>query len=723
MVNSFGNVLEVEDFPTRSGFETRNGAYASGGQYVQQVSTSPATLSIDIQDQPGTYTISVRYFDESDGESWTTLKIDGEVVDRWVWDDELGAAQAGTRTATSHEIRDVRLDADARITIEGSGDRGEPLRIDALQLLPASDRAGAAHLRSFEGAEGFGTTTPGGRGGAIVKVTNLQDGGPGSLRWALEDLEMPRIVVFEVGGRIDLKDEIEVRGDVTVAGQTAPGEGITVAGARLRVVEDDVIIRGLKLRPGPDDDGKPNSRDALSIGYGSEVVERVVIDGNSLSWAQDETAVVWYGANDVTFSNNIIAEGLDRGSPSYGMLIGDGAHHVTVSGNLLANNFHRNPQLLDARQVEFVNNVVSNYGNNGFEAPVSGGEPVTAHIVGNHFIAGDDTSKSDPVRLRGTSNETAYFIEDNLGPSRPRDGLPETAIAEGSGLAKVQSSPVFKGSGVDAIDSSRVLDAVLDTAGARAQGTDDTDARLLGEVEAGTGRVISHPGEVGGYDAPRAGNAPKDRDGDGIPDRFEAVVGSDPDRFDPHADADGDGYPNIENYINGLIDGFDESPAGGGRRASEAPPALLRASAPDPAPARGGVEIRVEAEDLDLAGGFEVHRNPHASGGEMLQAAGRGPARAEVAFDGADGVYDLRIAYFDEADGVSRLAVEVEGRTVAAWDLDAQLGSDYATARTLTSRTIQEVELEAGDMVALVGRSDGGEPLRVDAIDFLLGAY
>ena len=715
-------VIEAEDFDIADGLQTRSGSFASGGKYVhhdsgQHISGSKASLSTDLEVLPGTHTIAVRYFDETDGESRAALKVDGAVADTWVWDESRGATRAGTESATTHLIRDVTIDDDARITSEGVRDGGEPLRVDAIELLPASDRAGPAHLKSFEGAEGFGTTTPGGRGGAIIKVTNLDDDGHGSLRWALEELEMPRIVVFDVGGQIDLKGEIKVRGDVTVAGQTAPGEGITVTGARLRVVEDDVIIRGLKLRPGVTDDGDAQSRDAISIGYGSEVVERVVIDGNSLSWAQDETAVVWFGAHDITFSNNIIAEGLNRASPSYGMLIADGSNRVTVSGNLFANNFHRNPQLIDAREVEFVNNVVSNYGHNGFEAPVGGGEHVTAHIIGNRFIAGGDTSTSDPVRLRGTSSETKYFIDDNIGPSRPHGGLPQTAIAEGSGVSEVRSSPVFAGSGVDAIDVSRVLDEVLGSAGARARGLDDTDARLIREVEDGSGRVISHPDQVGGYDAPRVLAAPKDRDDDGIPDAYESSVGSDPDRFDPHDDADRDGYSNIENYINGLIDGFDEPPREGGGTGA-APSA-----SPGPADGSPPAHIRVQAEDFDLVENFEAARNPHADGGGLIQADGGGRSRAETAFAGPDGVYDLRVGYFDEADGVSRLAVAVEGRTVAAWDLDRQLGGDYVSRATLTSRTIEDVELSAGDIVTLAGRSDGGEPLRIDTFDFLLDSY
>ena len=723
------SVIEAEDFEISRGFRTVSADFASGGAYVQQISGATARIATDVEGRPGTYDVAVRYFDESDGRSEAVLEVDGVVQDEWVWNEQLGSSSADTRTATTHVVRGVTLDADARIAIEGTGDGGEPLRIDGIELLPTDVRAveaapagrsassASSPLRSFEGAEGFGTTTPGGRGGTIVKVTTLNDSGPGSLRWALEDLEMPRIVVFEIGGRIDLKSEIRVNGDVTVAGQTAPGDGITVSGARLRIVEDDAIVRGLKLRPGVTDADNVHDRDAISVGNSSDRVERVVIDSNSLSWALDETAVVWYGSRDVTFSNNIIAEGLENnGRPSFGMLIGDGSQRITVSDNLFANNFHRNPQVKDdSRQVEFVNNVVSNYGDNGFEVPDN--TSVTAHIVGNVFVAGDDTADNNPVRLR-SAGSSKYYIEDNLGSSRPRDGLPEKAIAEGIGLSKVQGSPVFSGSGVRASESSDVLEDVLGSVGARAQGVDDTDRRLIREVEDGTGRIISSPGQVGGYDAPRSTDAPRDRDDDGIPDAFEPIVGSDPDRFDPHGDGDGDGYSNIETYINGLIDGFGPAPA----PAPAVAPAKPAPSEPAPskrAPSEPG-DLRVQAEDFEALSNFVVDRNPHASGDTLIRAEREGrESRAETAFEGADGVYDLRVGYFDEADGASRLSVVVEGRTVAEWDLDRQLGSDYATEGTLTGRTVEDVRLARGDSVALVGEADGDEPLRIDTIDFV----
>ena len=305
---------------------------------------------------------------------------------------------------------------------------------------------GPSRALAFPGAQGFGAETAGGRGGRIVKVVNLDPAGEGSLRWALEDLHGPRIVVFEVGGVIDLDRQVRVGGKVTIAGQTAPGEGITVRGGRLVVVGDDVIVRGLRLRPGDGPGQDPSARDAISVGIEDGPVRRVIVDHNSLTWATDENAATWYDVSDVTFSNNIIAEGLSdsrhaKGDHSMGMLIGDGARRVSAIGNLLAHNRHRNPTTKAATEIEILNNLVYNSGPNALEIPKGAGGPMTAHAVGNVFIAGPDTVKRAPIRLGDAGPDFAYFLADNIGLTRPIPGMPETAIASGDGLAAGSRGP------------------------------------------------------------------------------------------------------------------------------------------------------------------------------------------------------------------------------------------------------------------------------------------
>ena len=133
--------------------------------------------------------------------------------------------------------------------------------------------------------------------------------------------------------------------------------------------------------------------------------------------------------------------------------------------------------------------------------------------------------------------------------------------------------------------------------------------------------------------------------------------------------------------------------------------------------------MRIEIEAFDLIQNFRVDRNPHASGDRLIRATGDGEARAEAAFDGADGVYDLELDYFDETDGVSDVAIQVNGRTVAAWEFDRDLGSRLVNRDTLTSRTVEDVRLEDGDTIALIGRGDGGEPLRIDALGLAFDGF
>ena len=556
----------------------------------------------------------------------------------------------------------------------------------------------ANDLLAFPGAQGFGRHADGGRGGEIVKVTTLEDSGRGSLRWALEDLDGPRIVVFEVGGTIALRDQIQINGDVTVAGQTAPG-GITITGGRLRVVDSDVIIRGLEVRPGDGPGQKAKDRDSISVGKRGETVEDVIVDSNSFTWALDETATAWGAPSKVTFSNNIIAEALrdsihPSGELSFGMLIGDGSSKVSAVGNLLAHNAHRNAAVKDdAKSIEFINNVVHNWGPNGFTAY----EGTTAHVIGNVFLAGKDSVDRPPIRLLQPEKGTAYYLQDNVG------------AVEGPATSKISDRPVFASSGIKPLPSSEVVDHVLSNVGARSSGLDPIDARIIESVRDRDGRIIDSPGDVGGYGASRTVPRRPDRDGDGIPDAYETMIGSNPGRADAQKDADGDGYANIEDYINGLIDGFDQAVKPTPSSPSPAPKRDVAPAAAEP--------IRLEAEDFDRVKGFAVQSSSVASEGKLIRCKGWGEQRAEIDFEGPSGVYDIKVRYFDENDGVSELTVAVDGAVVDRWDWDQSLGSKVASSRTVTSRTIEQVRIEEGDTLVLSGARHRDELLRIDCVE------
>lgn len=570
---------------------------------------------------------------------------------------------------------------------------------------------------AFEGAQGFGAETDGGRGGEIVKVTTLADSGKGSLRWALEELDGPRIVVFDVSGEINLKDAVKVNGDVTVAGQTSPG-GVTVTGAKLRVVESDVIIRGLQFRPGDGAGDAADNRDGISIGSSSETVKNVVIDGNSFTWSVDELVTVWYGSQNVSITNNIMAEALQssihpKGDHSMGLLVGDGSSNVTIAGNLLAHNEFRNATVKDdAKQIEFINNVIYNYGPHGF----LGHEGTTAHIIGNAYIAGADSAGRAAIQLKSPESGTAYYLEDNI------------AEVDGGATDKIKNSYVFEPSNVTVLPSSKVVDHVLSNAGARYPELNSVDERIIQSVKDGTGRIIDSPDEVGGYDFAKNTPAPSDRDGDGVPDSYEELFGTNPDKFDAHADSDGNGVSNIEDYINRLVDGFgqvapddgdddgDDGGSTGGNTGGSTGGSGSTGGGAD------GESIRLEAEDFTAADGFFANSVKAASGGKVLQVQGQSSGEASAVFDGASGTYDLTVGYFDEADGNASLSVLVNGQEVDSWQWKQDLGSNLADGFTQTQRVIEGVDISDGDTIILAGSGDGKEPLRIDYVDLQLAS-
>lgn len=340
---------------------------------------------------------------------------------------------------------------------------------------------------------GFGARTRGGGDGRTLRVRSLADHGPGSLRWAAEQERGPRNIHFDIGGTIDLMRAIEVGPDVTIDGGTAPG-GITVTGGRIRVVGSNVIVRGMRLRPGDGPGDDPDNRDGLSIGDRDKPIRNVLIDGNSISWAVDENLAVWGNVADVTLSNNIVAEALDhsihpKGRHSMGLLIGGGSvKRVTVIGNLLAHNRHRNPNVKDGSlQIEFINNFVYDWGPSGFQGTES-----TVHIIGNVYVPGPGTVDRPPLHLQdGGRPGPNFFVSDTIG-----------AIREDATFT-LSDGPLFEGSGAPVLPSAAVEDAVLAQAGARKPALDPIDTRLLQEVRSRTGNFVDSPEEV------RHGRRPK----------------------------------------------------------------------------------------------------------------------------------------------------------------------------------------------------------------------
>ena len=357
---------------------------------------------------------------------------------------------------------------------------------------------------------------------------------------------------FAVGGVIALETEIEVGPNVTILGQVAPSPGITLTGARLRIVGDDAIVRGLRIRPG-NGPGQPlEGRDGISVGVQGRTVARVVIAENSITWATDENLAVWFDAEDITVQNNLIAEGLNEaghpeGPHSMGILIGDTARRVSIVENVLANNRWRNPQIKRLQDGEFVNNIVYNFGPGGF-AVVDG--PSSVDVVGNLFVAGPNTPEpwSRPaIALMAEDPRSQYYVKGNA------TSLGFDAV-RGPGRSQLTLQPVVGRLAIGAHHAFDLRGELLDRVGAVEPARDAIDARILEDLQQERGGVIDFP-PVDEWDALNA-SAPSfstadDRDGDLIPDDWEGRIGSDPNISDAHLIAP-TGYAFIEEYANAL---------------------------------------------------------------------------------------------------------------------------------------------------------------------------
>ena len=422
---------------------------------------------------------------------------------------------------------------------------------------------------SFPGAEGFGAKTVGGRKGKVLEVINLNDSGPGSLRAAIDAID-PRIVVFRVAGTIELKSSLNIMNPyITIAGQTAPGGGITLKNhptnmdGTLIVETHDVIIRYIRSRPGAPN-VKSDNGDAIEInGSGAY---NVIIDHCSFSWAIDEVVSTWYDAHDITIQWSIISEGLNcsnhvKGCHSMGLLVGsEGARNITVHHNLLSSNHERNPLIETDGLVDVVNNVI--YNSWGTPALVSNAYgKVSANFVANYMKFGPDSDAGKYFVSVEVVNDDKpeLFVEGNIAPRRPTDDLDQTLVVKPDSRDSVVAIK-FESPAISTESASEAYEKVLAEAGAsigldneggKFNRQDSVDKRIVNEVKNGGGKIIDDPSQVGGWPQLSPGTPPIDTDHDGMPDIWEEQFGlnlSDP--TDGPMDADGDGYTNIEEYLN-----------------------------------------------------------------------------------------------------------------------------------------------------------------------------
>lgn len=439
---------------------------------------------------------------------------------------------------------------------------------------------------AFPGAEGFGKIATGGRGGKVIKVTTLNDSGAGSLREAINTTGA-RIIVFEVSGNIELKSRLQIKnGDVTIAGQTAPGDGICIKDYEMVVDANNVIIRYMRFRMG---DITKNEQDALWGRY----KEKIIIDHCSMSWSIDECSS-FYANKDFTMQWCVLSESLNKsfhGKDDHGYGAIWGGSNATFHHNLLAHHNSRNARFdggsrsgtgtspFGIDKVDYRNNVIYNWGSNS----AYGGENGEYNMVANYYKPGPGTESSKRKRIMQISMETAELVK--YGPGYGKffingnyvDGNAAVTLDNWNGGVDLQSGVplnstkalvAFAAEPITAHTAEQAYNSVLLFGGASYK-RDAVDVRIMKEVKDGivtyngskTGKkgIIDSQTDVGGWPVLQSLTAPKDTDGDGMPDDWETAKGLDPKVANANAKSLSTGYDNIEVYMNSLVSSITEN--------------------------------------------------------------------------------------------------------------------------------------------------------------------
>lgn len=475
-----------------------------------------------------------------------------------------------------------------------------------------------AKIPSFPGAEGGGMYSYGGRGGKVLTVSNLKDSGPGSFRWACEQ-GGARVIVFNVSGIIKLSTPIIVRAPyITIAGQTAPGDGVCIAGQSFQVNTHDVVVRHMRFRRGNTDVWYREDS------FGGNPVGNIMIDHCSCEWGLDENISFYrhmFSLGDkigerkeptvnVTIQNTISAKSLDTYNHAFGSTIG--GENASFMRNLWADNTGRNPSIGWGGVFNFVNNVIYNW----VHRTADGGEYSTmSNFINNFYKPGPLTPKNTVVGYRIIKSESR---SENLFPYKQygriyavgniMDGNDAVTadnwnggvqIADKDGAvdsveaALMRSNEPFVMPHLTVMPAKEAYDYVLNNVGATLPKRDIVDMRIIDEVRTGQAYyvkklpklnpygdlwglspksqaedgsfkyrrlskdsymqgIITDPRQMGGYPEYK-GKPYKDSDGDGMPDEWEKAHGLNPnDASDANKDCTGDGYTNIEKYINGI---------------------------------------------------------------------------------------------------------------------------------------------------------------------------
>jgi len=451
----------------------------------------------------------------------------------------------------------------------------------------------SAQIAAFAGAEGAGALSAGGRGGEVIQVTNLKDSGPGSLRAAIS-AEGPRIVVFRVGGTLDLQTTLRVENPyITIAGHTAPGGGILingkgVRGATLVINSHDVIVRFLRIRNGAG--GGTEEDDAIGITGGFNII----VDHCSVSWSTDENLSTWawdherWGEpKDISWSYNLVAEGILPHSKA--MLTGassgeqaDNMTNIDVHHNLFLHHFDRNP-FIKHKSGRIVNNIAYNWAGHGLTTNGGG----HFDIIKNLFVQGPNFTPGKSVNVVSLvpEEDAASFNDDHCPLSCPHlyvagnevkaeqqntDGDNWNVIsADWSSQVSLpeqykRNNPLPKQPfPITALNTAELASHMIRSVGAHQKldeygnlvhNRDAVDSRLIDEYRFDTGQLVTHETDVNGLPKIRTGVPYPDADSDGMSDQWEVEVGLNPrNPDDGNKDRDNDGVSNIEEFLDGKI--------------------------------------------------------------------------------------------------------------------------------------------------------------------------
>lgn len=432
-----------------------------------------------------------------------------------------------------------------------------------------------AQQLAFPGAEGYGRFTTGGRGGRVIEVTNLNDDtNPGSFRYAINQ-SGTRTIVFRVSGTIHLTSAFPIKnGNVTIAGQTAPGDGICIAGYTPSIECDNVIVRYMRFRLG-------DVNDIQDDAFNGRNHKDIIIDHCSMTWSVDECAS-FYDNQNFTMQWCIVGESLYnsvhfKGEHGYGGI--QGGWGATFHHNLYVHNTSRNPRFCGARYhtstasteiVDFVNNVIYNWGGNS----VYGGELGQQNVRANYYKYGPATGNSVKNRILNPSISTdpvagygKFYVADNYVYGYPATTADNwTTGVQGVNDAiknQVKVTTPFTIADVAAQTAEAAYESVLNNVGAILPRRDTVDARLVSDTRKGTATfggatygagkgIIDSQTDVGGWPQLNSGSAFTDTDHDGMPDSWETTNGLNANDANDGIVVRQDGYTNLEHYLNSI---------------------------------------------------------------------------------------------------------------------------------------------------------------------------